>query len=100
MCCLKNEEDTYEYLNSKLPLVGDYVTACDGFRGQVQSVNVLRQLVKVLVDVGDEKEIKEYKVDQLKFKKKKRNEDYNVSNEELKELEELEKKEEKSKIDD
>ena len=24
MCCLKNEEETYEYLNSKLPGIGDY----------------------------------------------------------------------------
>ena len=51
MCCLKNEEDTYEYLNSRLPGIGDHVTADDGLKGEVQSVNVLRQLVKVLVDV-------------------------------------------------
>ena len=30
MCCLKNEEETYEYLNSRLPNVGDYVTTDDG----------------------------------------------------------------------
>ena len=53
MCCLKNEEETYEYLNSKLPGIGDYVTTYDGLKGEVQSVNVLRQLVKVIVDVGD-----------------------------------------------
>ena len=29
MCCLKNEEETYEYLNSKLPGVGDFVTTDD-----------------------------------------------------------------------
>ena len=69
MCCLKNEEETYEYLNSKLPGVGDYVTTDDGLKGEVQSVNVLRQLVKVVVMVEkDEKEIREYKVEQLKFK--------------------------------
>ena len=66
MCCLKNEEETYEYLNSKLPGVGDYVTTDDGLKGEVQSVNVLRQLVKVIVTVEkDEKEIREYKVEQL-----------------------------------
>ena len=64
MCCLKNEEETYEYLNSRLPGVGDKVTADDGFKGEVQSVNVLRQLVKVLVDVDDEKELREYEVEQ------------------------------------
>ena len=67
MCCLKNEEETYEYLNSKLPGVGDYVTTDDGLKGEVHSVSVLRQLVKVVVVVDkDEKEIREYKVDQLK----------------------------------
>ena len=48
MCCLKNEEETYEELNKKLPNVGDYVTTDDGLKGEVQSVNVLRQLVKVI----------------------------------------------------
>ncbi len=69
MCCLKNEEETYEYLNSKLPGIGDYVTTDDGLKGEVQSVNVLRQLVKVIVTVDrDEKEIREYKAEQLKFR--------------------------------
>ena len=69
MCCLKNEEETYEVLNSKLPNPGDYVTTSDGLKGEVHSVNVLRQQVKVIVTVErDEKEIREYKVDQLKFK--------------------------------
>lgn len=101
MCCLKNEEETYEELNSHLPNVGDFVTAFDGLKGEVQSVNVLRQLVKVIVTVDDEKEIKEYRVDQLRFKPKKRR-DYNnsISDEELKELEMLERREGKSKLDD
>ena len=42
MCCLKNEEETYEVLNSKLPNPGDYVTTSDGLKGEVHSVNVLR----------------------------------------------------------
>ena len=70
MCCLKNEEDTYEELNRKLPSVGDYVQTADGLHGEVQSVNVLRQLVKVLVEVGDEKELKEYAADTLQFKRR------------------------------
>ena len=73
MCCLKNEEETYEVLNSKLPNPGDYVTTSDGLKGEVHSVNVLRQQVKVIVTVErDEKEIREYKVDQLKFKPRKK----------------------------
>ena len=99
MCCLKNEEETYEYLNSRLPGVGDKVTADDGFKGEVQSVNVLRQLVKVLVDVDDEKELREYEVERLKFKPRRRKEKSgNVEDKELKELEAMEKKEGKSKL--
>ena len=99
MCCLKNEEETYEYLNSRLPNVGDYVTTDDGLKGEVSSVNVLRQLVKVLVEVNDEKELREYQADQLKFKPKRRR-DVKLTAEEMKELAALEDRGGKSKIDD
>lgn len=73
MCCLKNEQETYEFLNSKMPNVGDMVTTADGVKGVVSSMNVLRQRVKILVDVDkDEKELQEYPVDQLTFKQGKR----------------------------
>ena len=99
MCCLKNEEETYEYLNSKLPDIGDRVTTSDGLKGEVQSVFVLRQKVKVIVEVNDEKEIREYHVDDLKFKKKFRKEHVKLDDE-LKALEALERQEGKSKFDD
>lgn len=91
MCCLKNEQETYEYLNKKLPNIGDHVTTPEGLRGEVQSVNVLRQLVKVVVDVNDEKEIREYAVDELRFKPHARKEKVKLSKEEMRELEKLEK---------
>ena len=102
MCCLKNEEDIYEELNRRLPNVGDYVTTEDGLKGEVHSVNVLRQLVKVIVDVDDEKEIQEYKVDQLRFKRKhNKNRKLDVSEAELKELEKLERQDSgQSKLDE
>ncbi len=107
MCCLKNEEDTYEYLNSRLPNVGDYVMTNDGLRGEVSSVNVLRQLVKVLVEVNDEKELHEYHVEDLKFKPRRRKENRKnnsengkLTAEEMKELKALEDRGGKSKIDD
>ena len=102
MCCLKNEEETYEELNRRLPNVGDFVTTEDGLKGEVHSVNGLRQLVKVIVDVDDEKEIQEYKVEQLRFKRKhNKNRKMDVSEAELKELEKLEKQDSaKSKLDD
>ena len=100
MCCLKNEEDTYEYLNSRLPNVGDTVTTDDGLKGEVSSVNVLRQLVKVLVEVNDEKELREYHVEQLKFKPRREKENMKLTAEEMKELAALEDRGGKSKIDD
>ena len=101
MCCLKNEEETYEYLNSTLPNVGDFVTTVDGLRGEVQSVSVLRQLVKVIVTLSNEdKEVREYKIKDIRFKPKKRKEKTQITDEELKALEALEKKEGKSRLDD
>ena len=100
MCCLKNEEETYEYLNSRLPNVGDFVTTDDGLKGEVSAVSVLRQMVKVIVTVDDEKEIRDYHVEQLRFKPKKRKDNVKLSAKELKELEALEDRGGKSKIDD
>ncbi len=88
MCCLKNEQETYEYLNSRLPGINDIVTTPDGIKGKVMSVNVLRQTVKVLFEDGDDKEIKEFPTSQLKFKPRKKK--VQVSKEEAKELEGLE----------
>ena len=103
MCCLKNEEETYRYLNSKLPGVGDRVTTDDGLKGEVSSVNVLRQRVKVIVFLdNDEKDIREYRVEQLKFRPRKKKDKEKIDKreeQELKKLEALEKKEGKSKLD-
>lgn len=100
MCCLKNEEEAYEELNSKLPNVGDFVTTIDNLKGEVSSVSVLKQLVKVIVTLdGDEKEVREYKVEDLRFKPKKKKEKIALD-EELRALEMLERKEGKSLLDD
>ena len=91
MCCLTNEEETYEELNSRLPAIGETVTTIDGLKGEVQSVSVLRQLVKVVVNLdNDEKEIREYKVNDLRFKPRKRKNDIKLSKEEMKQLAKLE----------
>ena len=100
MCCLKNEQETYEELNSRLPNVGDYVTTADGLKGEVSSLSVLRQLVKVVVNLdNDEKEIREYKVSDLRFKPRRKKEKNTVADEELKALEALERREGKSKLE-
>ncbi len=119
MCCLKNEAETYEYLNRQMPALGDIVVAEDGTKGEVKELNVLKQTVKILVDVDDEKEIHEYEVSKLKFKnrhkkdkdkgfkdKKHREKGHDgaeaVSEEEreLQALENLERQDGKSKLDD
>ena len=100
MCCLTNEQETYEKLNSRLPSTGDTVTTPEGLRGEVQSLSVLRQLVKVVVTLeNDEKEIREYKASELKFKTRRKKNDMRLSKEEMKELVALEKNEGASKLD-
>ena len=98
MCCLKNEQDTYEYLNSKLPNVGDEVKTNTGVKGVVHEVSVLRQRVKLVVtDEKGEKELVDYKVDDLIFRPRTRREKVKMDDE-LKKLEAMEKKERKSKL--
>lgn len=68
MCCLKNESDTYAELNKGMPSKGDYVTTPEGQHGDVQSINILKQTVKVIVEMeNDEKELKEFKVRDITF---------------------------------
>ena len=99
MCCLTNEEEPYEELNSQLPSVGDTVTTSDGLTGTVHSLSVLRKLVKVVVNLeNDEKEIREYQAEELKFRPRKRK--AKVSKEEMRKLAELEKGEGASRLDD
>ena len=100
MCCLTNEEETYEELNSHLPSIGDYVTTPEKLKGEVQSVNVLRQTVRIVVSLdNDEKEVRDYKVDELRFKPRRRKNN-RVSKEEMKELRGLEEKNGASKLND
>lgn len=92
MCCLKNEQETYEELNKKLPGVGSVVTMPDGVQGTVQSVNVLRQRVRVIYEENDGKAVEEFPVEELRFRPKKRK--IKVSDKELMDLEGLEDGEE------
>ncbi len=66
MCCLKNEEETYEYLNCKMPNVGDTVKAPDGTVGEIISVDILKQEVRVIIQTEDDnKEVEKYLADDL-----------------------------------
>jgi len=102
MCCLKNEEEAYEELNSRLPNVGSKVKTPEGLSGEVQSVSVLKQRVKVIVSLeNDEKEVRDYAVDELKFRTGgPKNRIQNKHEKELKKLEAMERQEGKSKLDE
>ena len=96
MCCLGNEQEAYEHLNSNLPDVGEVVKTYDGLKGEVVSVNLLRQKVKIVIEENDTRDIKEYSIKELKFKPKKKK--FDLAAEELHALKGLEDKEE-SKLD-
>ena len=103
MCCLNNEEEAYEYLNRKLPNPGDKVTTKDGLQGEVHSVNVLKQVVKVIIsDTNGDREAKDYPASDLLFKARKHYEKAATPDElkELRELEALERKDSKNHLDD
>ena len=65
MCCLNNEEETYEYLNKTMPRVGEEVVTTTGETGIVTSVNILRQKMKVVVETDDMREIREYLAEEI-----------------------------------
>ena len=106
MCCLKNEEDVYEELTRMMPGVGDFCKTKDGYEGEVASVNILRQTIKLLVDVDDEKEVHDYKLDEIEYTKKRQKKKNNMKDKlsedadvkELEKLERIEKQEGKSKL--
>ena len=107
MCCLKNEELAYEELNSHLPNVGEYVKTPEGLKGEVQSVSVLKQRVRVIVELDkEEKEVRDYDVKELKFKGRSREKNRDKKggkgkhDSEIEKLEQMDKKEGKSKLDD
>ena len=72
MCCLKNEEATYEYLNARMPKLGEEAITADGQSGKVIELDVLRQRVRVLFEEGDSKEIVVFPVSDLTFKPRKK----------------------------
>ena len=69
MCCLKHEQEVYEDIARSTPGVGSVVKTPDG-KGQVTAVSPLKGILTVAVEYGDEKELKDYKVDDVKVLKK------------------------------
>ncbi|MGL6173036.1 MAG: PSP1 domain-containing protein [Cellulosilyticaceae bacterium] len=73
MCCLKYEQDCYVEIRDRLPEVGDVVMTQDG-KGEVLSVNVLREQVRVAVKKKDkdEKEAIMYSSSEIKILNRKK----------------------------
>ena len=68
MCCLKNEEETYEYLNREMPRIGSKVETAEGEIGTVRNIDILKQKASVLFEENDEREMRVYDVADLKFR--------------------------------
>ena len=82
-----------------MPQIADFVTTNDGLKGTVQSINTLRQKVKVLVNLkNDEKEMREYDPSELRFKKRQHFDKETADEIEARKLEELERKDVKADL--
>lgn len=69
MCCLKNEQNSYEDAIKRLPRVGDFVETPDG-KGTVSEVNLLRETLKVKLEKGDENVLETFPAEEVKVIKK------------------------------
>ena len=87
MCCLKNEQSTYEALFKNAPGIGSLVETPDG-KGVVSAVSILKGIITVAVDRETEKELHDYKIKDVKVLKRSNNKtEEKVNMEELKQLE-------------
>jgi len=66
MCCLKYEQEVYEELLKKTPNVGAIVETPEG-QGAVMEVSLLKGMVKVKLDKGNETDLEVFKVDDIKI---------------------------------
>lgn len=87
MCCLKYEQDAYEDLLTKVPKAGAVVETPEG-QGVVMEINLLKEIVKVKLDKGNETDLKTYKASEVKvIKDVSCDEDGDIDIEVLKQLE-------------
>ena len=103
MCCLKYEQDVYEEKLKKLQKVGAIVKTADG-EGKVDSIETLKEIVKVKFKDGDDYFYKKYNASDIKIIKnieqREIDEEEKEHLKELEELEELEKIENENKQND
>lgn len=86
MCCLKYEQDIYEELLKYMPGIEAVVQTPSG-KGIVIGTSVLKGRVRVKVEKGDQTEIDDFDVNDIKIIKNIRIEDDNTEIEDLKQLE-------------
>ena len=103
MCCLKYEQEVYEEKLKHLPNVGAIVKTPDG-KGEVDSVEILKEVVRVKFKDGDITNFKKYDVKDIKVLKDVIKEQENAEEKEyqkeLKELEKLDKLEKENNNDE
>ena len=91
MCCLKYEQEVYEDKLKRLPKIGALVKTEDG-EGVVDSVETLKEIIRVKFKDGDDTFYKKYPANEVKIIKNIGKEQIGEEEKEhLKELEELEK---------
>ncbi len=91
MCCLKYEQDVYEDKLKRLPKIGAIVKTEDG-EGIVDSIETLKETIRVKFKDGDETFYKKYPASDIKIIKNIGKEEMDPEeSEHLEELEELEK---------
>lgn len=86
MCCLKYEQEAYEEILGRVPKAGAIVETPEG-QGVVMGISLLKELVKVRLDKGNETDLKIYNVADVKVIKDVVEEEPDVDIEALKQLE-------------
>ena len=101
MCCLKYEEEAYLEKLEKLPKVGAIVKAPEDGEGQVDSVEILKEKVRVKFKDKEGFYYKKFDANDIEIIKdvEEKDELQGVNKEELKELRKLEKLEEQDRKD-
>ena len=91
MCCLKYEQEVYEDKLKRLPKIGAIVKTADG-EGTVDSIETLKEIVRVKLKDGEETFYKKYPASEVKIIKNIGKEQVDPEEKQhLKELQELEK---------
>jgi cell fate regulator YaaT (PSP1 superfamily) len=66
MCCLKYEQEAYEQVIKKAPKAGAIVDTPDG-QGVVVETYLIKEIVKVKLDKGNDTDLRAYKLDEVKL---------------------------------